>query len=43
MVAPGWRIEPLEADSVVLRSPEGLRVPEHGSYRLERPITRPGA
>ncbi len=43
VVAPGWRIEPLEADSVVLRSPEGLRVPEHGSYRLERPITRPGA
>jgi hypothetical protein len=41
VVAPGWHVESAEEGAVVLFSPEGLRVPEHGSFRLERPAPRP--
>jgi hypothetical protein len=34
-------VESAEEGAVVLFSPEGLRVPEHGSFRLERPAPRP--
>ncbi len=41
-VEAGWRVEAEGPDAVVLWSPEGLRLPEHGCFRLERPCPRPG-
>jgi alpha-amylase/alpha-mannosidase (GH57 family) len=42
-VAPGWLVEPNGWEAVVVRSPEGLRLPDQGSFRLFRAPARPGA